>query len=500
MQEARGRGQGAGGKGQAARHWPAVAIVLVFLVVGTLYAAYTPIWQAPDEPAHYNYIRSLAEGRGFPVMAPGDYDQAYLSRLTAEGFPPELSVASLEYEDHQPPLYYLLATLVYWLGGGAVIPLRLFSLLLGAVGIAMLMAILREFWPERPGLAWLGGGIVAFIPQFVAMMAAINNDALTLALLWLWLWLALRYLRGKTSPWVLGGVLGLLLLTKSTVYGAVVLGVLAIALRARRTGQSLRWNAREVLITLGLALALGALWWARNSVVYGWPDVMGLIHHDAVVTGQPRTMDWIARDGLFPFLTGAFRTTFRSFWGQFGWMGVVLDARIYLGLAIFSGLVVWGAVWRLAADLRAGGLRTGLETRQRDGLLLLGASALITVALFVGYNLTFVQHQGRYLFTALPLVGLVAAAGLEQLLDRQLAVVTALCMLLALVVVGIVGLLAGDLPLWSMALFSAAMIALPVAAFVPQRWRGLLGAGLLLALAALDVWCLFGFIVPILAR
>lgn len=483
------------GKSQVLKHWPAVVILAVFLIVGTLYAVYTPIWQAPDEPAHYNYIRSLAEGRGFPVMAPGDYDQAYLSRLTSEGFPPELSVASLEYEDHQPPLYYLLATPVYWLSDGAVIPLRLFSLLWGAVSIAMLMAILREFWPEHPGRAWLGGGIVAFIPQFVAMMAAINNDALTLALLWLWLWLALRYLRGKTSPWVLGGVLGLLLLTKSTGYGAVVLAVLAIALRARRTGHSLRWSAREVLIVLGPALALGALWWTRNVVVYGWPDVMGLIHHDAIVTGQPRTADWIARDGLFPFLGGALRTTFRSFWGQFGWMGVVLDARIYLGLGIFSGLIIWGAVWHLAA-----GLRSGLEARQRDGLLLLGTSALITAALFVGYNLTFLQHQGRYLFTALPLVGLAAAAGLERLLDHKLAVITALCMLLALVVAGIVGLLAGDLPLWSMALFGAAMIALPVAAFVPKTWHALLGGGLLLALAALDVWCLFGFIVPILAR
>ncbi len=483
---------------QIMKKWPAVVILVVFLIVGTLYAVYTPIWQAPDEPAHYNYVRSLAEGRGFPVMAPGDYDQAYLSRLTSEGFPPEFSVASLEYEDHQPPLYYLLATPVYWLGDGAVIPLRLFSLLLGAVAIAMLMAILREFWPERPGMAWLGGGIVAFIPQFVAMMAAINNDALTLALLWLWLWLALRYLRGKTSPWVLGGVLGLLLLTKSTAYGAVLLAVLAIALRARRTGHSLRWSAREVLIVLGAALVLGALWWTRNVGVYGWPDVMGLIHHDAVVTGQPRTPDWIARDGLFPFLGGALRTTFRSFWGQFGWMGVVLDARIYLGLAIFSGLIVWGAVWRLAAELRAGGLRTGLEARQRDGLLLLGASALITAALFVGYNLTFVQHQGRYLFTALPLVGLAAAAGLEQLLDHKLAVITALCMLLTLLVVGIVGLLSGDLPLWSMALFGTAMIALPVVAFLPKTWRVLLGGGLLLVLAALDVWCLFGFIVPIL--
>jgi len=118
----------------------------------------------------------------------------------------------------------------------------------------------------------------------------------------------------------------------------------------------------------------------------------------------------------------------------------------------------------------------------------------------VGYNLTFVQHQGRYLFTALPLVGLATAAGLERLLDRKLAVITALCMLLALIVVGIVGLLAGDLPLWPMALFGAAMVALPVAAFTPQRWRSLLGGALLLALAALDVWCLFGFIVPILAQ
>ena len=494
MQEAESRMQEAGRKIQAAKNWPAVAILAVFLVVGTLYAAYTPVWQAPDEPAHYNYIRALAEGDGFPVLEPGDYDQAYLARLTSEGFPPELAVASLEYEDHQPPLYYLLAMPVYWLGDGAVIPLRLFSLLLGAVGVAMLMAILREFWPERPGLAWLGGGVVALIPQFVAMMAAINNDALTLALLWLWLWLALRYLRGATSPWVLGGVLGLLLLTKSTGYGAAVLAVLAIALRARRTGQSLWWIVREVLLVLGPALVLGALWWVRNGVVYGWPDVMGLLRHDAIVTGQPRTLDWIARDGLFPFLGGALRTTFRSFWGQFGWMGVVLDARIYLGLAILSGLTIWGAAWRLAT-----GLRAGLEARQRDGLLLLGVSALITAGLFVGYNLTFVQHQGRYLFTALPLVGLVAAAGLEQLLDRKLAVVTALCMVLALVVVGIVGLLAGALQLWSMALFGAAMIALPVAAFVPRTWRSFLGGGLLLALAALDVWCLFGFIVPILS-
>ena len=477
------------------QNWPAVAIIAVFFIVGALYVVNTPTWQVPDEPAHYNYIRSFAEGDGFPVMEPGDYDQAYLSRLTSEGFPPVLPVESLEYEDHQPPLYYMLATPVYWLAGGSVVALRMFSLLLGSVAVAMLMLILREFWPDRPGVAWLGGGIVAFIPQFVAMMAAVNNDALILALLWLWIWLALRYLPGNTSAWVLGGVLGALLITKSTGYGALALAVVVVALRARREGQLFRWTIREMASLVLPALALGALWWGRNAIVYGWPDVMGLIRHDAVVVGQPRTVDWITRDGLFPYLDGAAQTTFRSFWGQFGWMGVVLDSRIYRGLAIFSGLIVWGAVWWLVVVLRQ-----GLEARQRDTLILLGTSSLITIAMFVWYNVTFVQHQGRYLFPALPIVAVAAARGLEQLLDHKLAVSTALLLLMVVMVTGVVGVIVGNLPLWSMFLVCVPAILLPAAAFVPPRWRSLFGAGLLAALAALDVLCLFGFIVPLLTR
>jgi hypothetical protein len=367
--------------------------------------------------------------------------------------------------------------------------------LLGSVAVVMLMLILREFWPDRPGVAWLGGGIVAFIPQFVAMMAAVNNDALILALLWLWIWLALRYLSGNTSAWVLGGVLGALLITKSTGYGALALAVVVVALRARREGQPFRWTIREMASLVLPALALGALWWGRNAIVYGWPDVMGLIRHDAVVVGQPRTVDWITRDGLFPYLDGAAQTTFRSFWGQFGWMGVVLDSRIYRGLAIFSGLIVWGAVWWLVVALRQ-----GLEARQRDTLILLGTSSLITIAMFVWYNVTFVQHQGRYLFPALPIVAVAAARGLEQLLDHKLAVSTALLLLMVVMVTGVVGVIVGNLPLWSMFLVCVPAILLPAAAFVPPRWRSLFGAGLLAALAALDVLCLFGFIVPLLTR
>ena len=78
-------------------------IVLAYIVLGTLYAALTPRWQAPDEPAHYNYIRHLVEQRRFPVLQMGDYDQEYLHRITTERFDPALPIDSIRYEFHQPP-------------------------------------------------------------------------------------------------------------------------------------------------------------------------------------------------------------------------------------------------------------------------------------------------------------------------------------------------------------------------------------------------------------
>ncbi|MBN1260511.1 MAG: glycosyltransferase family 39 protein [Anaerolineae bacterium] len=474
-------------------HWPGAVILLLFLLVGSLYAIYTPRWQVPDEPSHYNYIRSLAEGNGFPVMEAGDYDQAYLERLTSERFPPELTIAPLEYEDHQPPLYYLLATPIFALTGGALLPLRLFSLALGAVAVGGAMGLALEIFPQRPGLAWLAGGLVAFLPQHVAMLAGVNNDALVEALLVLWLLLALRYLRGAVSPLVFGAVLGALLLTKTTGYVTLPLAVLAVILRQRRGGFSFSWVLKQWALILAPALLMGSLWWLRNVTVYGWPDFMGLQRHDAVVVGQPRTGDWIARDGLLPFLRNAGKTAFQSFWGQFGWMGVVLDARIYLGATLFSGLALWGTAWQIGEALSQ-----GPEPRRRDALLLLGTATVITFALPVYYNLTYVQHQARYVFPALPALALAGALGLARLREKRLAVLTSLALVVLAIGLGIAGLLQGDLPLWSLALIGTAAGATLAAGLLPPRYDPLLGGGVVGSLIVLDIWCLFGFIVPLL--
>ncbi|MDP7260330.1 MAG: hypothetical protein QF376_05565, partial [Anaerolineales bacterium] len=127
-------------------------IMLAYMTIGALYAVNTPAWQAPDEPAHYNYIRGLAETGRLPVLQRGDYDQAYLSQLTARGFPAGMAVDALRYEGHQPPLYYLLATPLFMATGGSLLALRLFSLALGGAALFFAGLCVQALFPRHPAL------------------------------------------------------------------------------------------------------------------------------------------------------------------------------------------------------------------------------------------------------------------------------------------------------------------------------------------------------------
>jgi hypothetical protein len=174
-------------------------------------------------------------------------------------------------------------------------------------------------------------------------------------------------------------------------------------------------------------------------------------------------------------------------------MGVVLDTRIYLGAAIFTALTAWGVLW---AGIRRA--KEGLEPRQRDALILLGASALITIALPIWYNLTYVQHQARYLFPALPIFALLAAVGLRRLAETRLAMLTGLGLIAAVVGLGGIGLLRSDPPLWTMALVGVGSAAVLISGVLPNGLKSIAGSVLLLSLLALDFWCLFGFVIPLL--
>ncbi len=459
-------------------HAALALLVLVYVLIAVQYARLTPAWQAPDEPAHFNYVKYVAEQGALPVLQPGDFPNDYLEEIKGRGFPPEMSIDTIRYESWQPPLYYLLGAAVYRLAAGLsqagqLLALRLLSVALGTV---LLLVAYQAVSALAPGRTWLALGataVVATVPMHVAVTAAVSNDVL--AELWsaLLLWQMLLSLRApgrSLRPWLLMGVtLGLAGLTK--VSGLVALPLIAGAL-LYATWQEREGRLRRLLegaLAVGLpALGIMLPWLVRNALVYGWSDPLVFARHGVVVEGQLRTAEWLAQIGPRRALWDSMQTTFHSFWGQFGWMGVPIDMRLYRALALATGLAGLGLVLRVPSLARRW---REIAPSERAGLALCAASTLLGVASLVWYNLTFVQHQGRYLFPALIPIAAFLALGWHALTRRRWRLAVAGLLLVAALALtgrGIVGRVGIDKRSVAGLLGGSALFAL--AAWLPEPW------------------------------
>lgn len=485
--------------------WGMPAILVLYLIVGSLFAVYTPAWQAPDEPAHYNYVRTLAEQHRFPVLKLGDYPAAYLEEIKAARFPPSMPIDPIRYEFHQPPLYYLLAVPIYVAFGGALLPLRLFSVVLGALLLLVAYWLVGELVPGRPFLALGVTAFVAFLPMHLTFLASVDNDTLSEVLLATALLLVVKYVKrsehvgeapaagADTRLLVLLGITtGLGFVTKSSAYVALPIALLAIAFRhlwLDREAPSAWGTIKALGAYLLPALALAAPWWVRNVLVYGGLDFLGLGRHAQVVAGQLRTAEFLATHSFWQLAYDFVLTSFHSFWGQFGWMGVLLDQRLYQALAIVSavaavGFLAWlWQVWKNRAQIFRWHYAAG-------GLLAL--SGLFTMLSYLWYNTQFLQHQGRYLFPALIPIGLAVALGWREALRHKHAMLLAALAVLALVAAR----LTGSLSTWLLAMLVGTAVALVLRGFLPRAWNPAVQVVPYLLLVPLDLACLFLFIIP----
>jgi 4-amino-4-deoxy-L-arabinose transferase-like glycosyltransferase len=395
-------------------------IVLMYLVVALAFAVRVPAWQTPDEPAHYNYIMQLAEQVRLPVIEMGDWDQTYLERLSGSRFDPALldNLDAVQYEDHQPPLYYVLAAPVYLLTGSSLTALRIFSAAWGVLIVLSAFAIGKLMFPDRPWIGLSAAAFVAFLPQHVHILASVNNDALGWAIIAVTLAAAVAYVKpiDAVKPWQLGVLVGLGFLTKATTYFLAPLVVLALLLRwwLERPADADAANRRLVrsfAVFAFVALGFGMIWWVRNIDVYGFPDVLGLREHDTVVVGQPRTAELIDRLGWGAYLKEIASVTLNSFIGRFGWMGVPVQGWSYtLVLTLMAAGLVGVVMDVLFLRRRAASARA---PSQRAAWMLLLATIVLSVLAYLYYNVEFQQHQGRYMYPMLIPLGILLALGID---------------------------------------------------------------------------------------
>lgn len=440
---------------------PLVGLLVLFGLLGGLYSALVPLGEGPDEPGHMAYVWFLAREGRLPVQraAPQPSD------VPGEGHQPPLAYALaapllLWLPPEQRALDQPGNPRFTWAGGaelnavahgsrelppwrGAVLGwhlARLVSLALGAVTVlatyqtARALAARRA--PDGPRTlttehrsALLAAALVALNPQFLFTSALVTNDALLAALSALLLWAAAADAGGGTKhaepsgagvrrsgawlpalgsrPALLGGLLGLALLTKQS---ALLLA--PVALLAVFPAEVPGWRARarvwlgRALLLLGAAALLSGWWFARNWRLYG--DPLGL----AAFQAEFRTQAFDPRSPAA--WAGALAQLHDSFWARFGWMNVAPPAwvpRCYLALELLA---------------LAGWLRRASRRPSGGGPRAAGWALLLLPPLALGWVFSFaltaglVAWQGRLLFPALPALALLLAGGLAAWLpDAQ---------------------------------------------------------------------------------
>jgi hypothetical protein len=381
-----------------------VAAVLVHAALALGYLSTIPAFNWPDEPAHVNYILAIADGRGLSAMSAGAWAPAALEELKRDHFngigARDPRIAGITYEAHQPPLFYLIAALLYRVTG-SLTAIRLFNLLLSCAVVVIAPRFVHEAFPDDRWIAPAVAFLIALHPMRCAMAVSIGNDP-AVELVWAGLLLAMA--TRLRPPWI-GIVIGIGTLVK-------VGTVLAIPLYGAwlwMVGPRIRWLWST--ITAGAVAALvAAPWIARNVVLYGWTDPFA-IAAGALGFDHPRPqLELLGDHGVVLFLW----RSFQSWWGTFGWMEMLPDPRalvVYIALsaAAASGIGVWLLRHRLSGSDWSRADRTVVWSIVAHAVLL---------CTLIAYSRYDFQAQGRYLLVLSPASGLLTAFGLRELIGR----------------------------------------------------------------------------------
>ncbi len=413
-------------------------ILAAFILLSAAYSLIVPPFEASDELWHYPMVKYIADHWSLPVQEPG-------------------VETPWRQEGSQPPLYYAIGALAtFWIDtsdmaqvrhlnphadNGIATPdgnvnlvvhhtareafpwrgtvlaihiVRFLSVLMAAAGVYLTYRIVQAVFPSAPWLALGATAIHAFTPMVVFIAGAVNNDNLVVPLSSLALLMLIKLASGKSASmqvasgkWqvcrylMLGMVLGLAALTKTSSLGLTLLTALVVTTRAVR-----RRSWREFLVgglcTLLPVLAIAGWWYLRNLRLYG--DLTGL-NVFIEVLGQrdvPAGLAQLWRE-RFSFLAG--------YWGNFGGLNVPMAPWAYTILNTILVTAALGLIIRLS--------RKFIILDSRFSILLCLLWGLAVLIPWIQWARITWSSQGRLIFAALPVWSMLLALGLSGWLPRR---------------------------------------------------------------------------------
>jgi 4-amino-4-deoxy-L-arabinose transferase-like glycosyltransferase len=421
---------------------PVAWLLALSIVHGVLYAAILPPWQAPDETAHYEYLRALAQsGELFPSQLTlsrevdrqvGESARRFrfweYRRLPTPAETPQVVQEEIFLTRGLWSLYYRLSLPIYravsaWPVESQLYVLRLYSVTLQCVTVWLTYQLGRLIFPRPAGAAvalipTAAAFVVAVFPQYTFISASYNDDNLVPPLVAATLYSLVRGLR-QAGAWrwlALATITTVFaILTKRTALSLVLLWGLCLLVYAAlwlRSASVARRALGAVVLLLALVASLGlpylfartpelrALVEARLSLS---PDVWTTLAGYAREPVRLAAIDW---RGPLVFLS-------MSFWGWFGWLKVPLGTHL---MEILRRVTVV-----LVAGCGIGYVRAGLAARAARRLdLSLGSLLLLGMGMSLSFLTLVAQFLigppiyslvGRYLFPFISAFGILAVWG-----------------------------------------------------------------------------------------
>ncbi len=436
---------------------------LVAALNAACWSLITPPFQAPDEPAHFAYVQWLAETGRLPTSNAGviskeqeavliDLRQPQVQwhpethtistpsqqRQLAEAASAHLSpvgIGDAGVAASEPPAYYALETVPYYLGSGGTLLdrlelMRLLSALMaGLTGLFAFMFV-REALPARPW-TWIVGGLgVALMPLLAFASGAVNPDAMLFAVCAAILYcLAHAFRRGLTPRLAiaLGALTAAGLLTKLNFIGVVpgvTLGLTLLAYRrARGRPEDERAGAqprRRASRPLTIALALSPVLVYVVSNVLGHHPTLGIVSQ--VISDRDRysldsTASYIWQfylprlPGMYSYFPGV--STIRQLWfdravGLYGWLDTPFPVWVYDLALVPAGAIALLALRAIVVRRRV--LRARLPELVVYAAMGVGLMLLIGAASYPARNAEGAAYlEPRYLLPLLALGGAMLA-------------------------------------------------------------------------------------------
>ena len=397
------------------RRWSGVIFALYF-VLALGYSLLMPLWEAPDEAAHFHLAWRIVrigeyatEERNYEAIQPRPYyyfasmfirgmdkiNPAYSDYYFPKEFKFNIRIPEARFDWNAENYRFLL---------GAYL-LRWINILFGALALWLNWKTFRLIAPEKPTLMLSALALAALAPQYLHIMSSINNDALGTVAGALLFYLAIRFLNGASVWLSLLAILLALALPLSTKLTVLPISAAVLILIGVKWFFGLRQKRWLVLATVFI-LFIGVL------IYIFFPESIQIASNEITW----RLFGLRKRGVDAEYLNVITNQIIQTYWGKVGWLAVGLPDWIFILMSALGFLgaalqiqklmkqrttepqfTLWGGTFLFAAFTILAVARNGLTTGATQGRLLFPAIGAISLLMISGWHDHLPEHYQRKL-------------------------------------------------------------------------------------------------------